>query len=66
MPYPGPPCPQESQYCWLDPAGKKHYRLRTYHLKSLVKYVKQGGILKTHNNMLDTIRDQLYAEKLLK
>lgn len=35
---PGPPCQHEGQYCWQDPEGKKHYKLRTHHLKALVKY----------------------------
>ncbi|EHA21825.1 hypothetical protein ASPNIDRAFT_56474 [Aspergillus niger ATCC 1015] len=59
---PGPPCQHEGQYCWQDPAGKKHYRLRTHHLKSLVKYVEQGGILETHDDVPDNVREQLYAE----
>ena len=42
---PGPPCHHEGQCCWLDPAGKKHYKLRTHHMKALVKYVEQGGTL---------------------
>ncbi|KAL2811012.1 hypothetical protein BDW59DRAFT_179413 [Aspergillus cavernicola] len=39
---PGPPCQHEGQYCWQDPGGKKHYKLRTHHLRTLVKYVEQG------------------------
>lgn len=60
---PGPPCHHEGQYCWLDPAGKKHYKMRTHHMKALVKYVEQGGILETHDDVPDTIRDQLFAEE---
>ncbi|OJJ65598.1 hypothetical protein ASPBRDRAFT_531819 [Aspergillus brasiliensis CBS 101740] len=60
---PGPPCHHDGQYCWLDPVGKKHYRLRTHHMKALVKYVEQGGILESHDDVPDTIRDQLYAEE---
>lgn len=48
---PGPPCQHEGQYCWQDPIGKKHYRLRTHHLKTIVKYVEQGGILDTHDDV---------------
>ncbi|EFW14609.1 conserved hypothetical protein [Coccidioides posadasii str. Silveira] len=60
---PGPPCRQEAQYCWQDSVGKKHYRLRTHHLRSLVRYVEQGGVLETHDDVPDTIREQLYAEE---
>ncbi|KAE8383892.1 hypothetical protein BDV26DRAFT_287305 [Aspergillus bertholletiae] len=59
---PGPPCQHEGQYCWQDPVGKKHYKLRTHHLKALVKYVEQGGIIETHDDIPNYIRDQLYAE----
>lgn len=53
---PGPPCRHEGQYCWQDPEGKRH------HLKTLVKYVEQGGVLETHDDMPDSLREQLYAE----
>lgn len=32
-------------------------------MKALVKYVEQGGILETHDDVPDMIRDQLYAEE---
>lgn len=60
---PGPPCHHEGQYCWLDPVGKKHYKLRTHHMKALVKYVEQGGVIETHDDIPDTVRGQLYAEE---
>ncbi|EED22758.1 conserved hypothetical protein [Talaromyces stipitatus ATCC 10500] len=60
---PGPPCHHEGQYCWQDPIGKKHYRLRTHHLKTLIKYIEQGGIIETHDDIPDSVRDQLYAEE---
>ncbi|KAK2794195.1 hypothetical protein FQN50_009940 [Emmonsiellopsis sp. PD_5] len=60
---PGPPC-NLGQWCWLDPIGKKHYNLKTYHLKSLVKYVQEGhGTLETHDDVPDWIREQLYEEE---
>ncbi|KAJ5737221.1 uncharacterized protein N7483_002346 [Penicillium malachiteum] len=34
---PGPPCRHEGQYCWQDPEGKKHHRLKTHHLKASVR-----------------------------
>jgi hypothetical protein len=61
---PGPPCRLDSQYCWQDPDGKKHYKLRTHHLRKLVKYVeKEGGNIETHDDIPDNIREQLYAEE---
>ena len=36
----GPPC-HLGPHCWRDPVGKKHYRLKTHHLKGLVRYVEQ-------------------------
>lgn len=46
---PGPPCHHEGQYCWQDPVSKKHYRLRTHHLRSLVKFMENDGIINTHS-----------------
>ncbi|KAJ5982083.1 hypothetical protein N7451_012183 [Penicillium sp. IBT 35674x] len=50
-------------YCWLDPMGKKHYRLRTQTLRRLVTYVEKGGVLETHKDVPDEIRDELYMEE---
>ncbi|KAJ5993368.1 hypothetical protein N7451_009092 [Penicillium sp. IBT 35674x] len=60
---PGPPCRHEGQYCWQDPEGKRHHRLQTHHLKVLIKYVEQGGVLETHADVPDSVREQLYAEE---
>jgi hypothetical protein len=38
---PGPPC-NLGPHCWRDPFGKRHYKLRTHHLKVLVELVQQG------------------------
>ncbi|KAJ9482780.1 hypothetical protein PENNAL_c0137G11045 [Penicillium nalgiovense] len=43
-------------YCWLDPKGKKHYRLRTQTLRRLVTYAEKGGILETHRDVPDEIK----------
>lgn len=59
---PGPPCRHEGQYCWQDPVGKRHYKLRTHQLRSLVRYVEKGGTLETHDDIPDSLREQLYAE----
>lgn len=63
---PGPPCRHEGQYCWQDPEGKKHHRLQTHHLKALIKYVEQGGVLETHADVPDSVREQLYNEENLR
>ncbi|OJD09770.1 hypothetical protein AJ78_08938 [Emergomyces pasteurianus Ep9510] len=59
---PGPPCHHEGQYCWQDPVGNKHYRLETYHMKSL-EYVERGGIIETHDDIPDAIRKEIYDEE---
>jgi hypothetical protein len=64
MQCPGSPCDNKDGYCWQDPHGKKHYKLRTHHLKRLVDLVKKGLLeLETHGDIPDEIREQLYAEK---
>lgn len=49
--------------CWLNPVGKKHYGLRTQTLKQLVTHAKKGGVLETHKDVPDEIRDELYMEE---
>lgn len=54
---------------WASGAGrtqweKKHYSLKTHHLTSLVRYVQdEGGVLETHDDVPNWIREQLYAEE---
>jgi hypothetical protein len=59
---PGPPC-DRGPHCWRDPVGKKHYKLRTHQLKCLIRYVEQGGQLRSHSDVPEDIREQLYAEE---
>lgn len=59
---PGPPC-DLGPHCWVDPAGKKHYKLRSHHLTDLVRYVERGNVLQSQDDVPDTIRQQLYAEE---
>jgi hypothetical protein len=59
---PGPPC-NLGPHCWRDPFGKKHYKLRTHHLKALVELVQQGHTLKSHDDVPEDVREQLYAEE---
>lgn len=32
-------------------------------MRTLVKYVEQGGTIETHDDIPDTVRNQLYAEE---
>ena len=59
---PGPPC-NLGTYCWRDNIGKKHYKLKTHHLKSLIRHVEEGGLLQSHDDVPDDLRDQLYREE---
>jgi hypothetical protein len=59
---PRPPC-NLGPYCWRDNVGKKHYKLKTHRLKSLIRHVEQGGTLETHDDIPDDIREQIYAEE---
>ena len=59
---PGPPC-DLGPHCWVDPTGKKHYKLRSHHLTGLVRYVESGNDLRSQDDVPLTIRQQLYAEE---
>jgi hypothetical protein len=59
---PGPPC-NLGPYCWCDPIGKKHYKLLTCHLKSLIKYMDEGNTLQSHDDVPEDIREQLFREQ---
>ncbi|KAM0310605.1 hypothetical protein ACHAO8_007971 [Botrytis cinerea] len=59
---PGPPC-HLGPHCWRDPVGKKHYKFKTHHLKTLIRYVKQGHESQKHEDVPEDIREQLYAEE---
>ena len=50
-------------HCWVDPVGKKHYKLRSIHLKSLIDYVAKGHVLEGHDDVPKYVREQLYAEE---
>jgi hypothetical protein len=43
--------------------NKKHYRLRTYHLRSLIQYVENDSVIDTHDDVPKTIQEQLRAEE---
>ncbi|KAK5309506.1 hypothetical protein LTR93_012213 [Exophiala xenobiotica] len=59
---PGPPC-HLGPHCWIDPAGKKHYRLLSHHLRDLIRYVEQGHQLQSQDDVPLAVRQQLYAEE---
>ena len=59
---PGPPC-SLGPHCWRDPFGKKHYRLRTHHLKTLIELVQNGYVLNSQEDVPEDVRGQLYAEE---
>lgn len=50
-------------YCWVDPMGKKHYQLKTHHLKRLVTHVEKGGVLDGHKDVPETVCEELYMEE---
>lgn len=50
----GLPCQHEGQYCWQDQWGKSVTNSGHTILKTIVKYVEQGGILDTHDDVLTT------------
>lgn len=52
---PGPPC-SLGLHCWRDPFGKKHYRLRTYHLKTLIELVQNGYVLNSYDDVPEDVR----------
>ncbi|CAI7595764.1 unnamed protein product [Penicillium palitans] len=43
--------------------GKKHYQLKTYYIRRLVTYVEKGGLLESHKDVPEAIREELYIEE---
>lgn len=60
---PGPPCRHDGQYYRQGPESKRQHRSKTHHLKALVKYVEREGVLDTHDDVPDSLREQLHAEE---
>ncbi|KAI1833425.1 hypothetical protein DTO013E5_8435 [Penicillium roqueforti] len=60
-------CPSPSchlgPHCWQDPHGKKHYQLRTHHLKRLIAYIEGGGILECQDDVPDAVHEELFLEE---
>lgn len=64
MRFSGSPCKNKEGYCWQDPVGKRHYKIRTHHLKRLVEMVKKNHLdLEPHDDVPNEIRQRLYAEE---
>ncbi|KAH1972669.1 hypothetical protein KXV92_005592 [Aspergillus fumigatus] len=57
-----PSCSDFGQWCWQDPKGRKHYRLRKPHLVKLTAHVDNGGKLDSHDDVPEDIRQALYLE----
>ena len=55
-------CSDFGQWCWQDPRGRKHYRLRKPHLVKLTAHVDKGGRLDSHDDVPEDIRQALYLE----
>ncbi|ENH71184.1 hypothetical protein FOC1_g10001427 [Fusarium oxysporum f. sp. cubense race 1] len=58
----GSPCGL-GPHCWVDTIGKKHYKLKTHHLRALIEYVRLGNTVESHDDVLPDICDLLYAEE---
>lgn len=59
---PGPPCVLEP-YCWHDSRTNKRYKLKTHHLRVLVRHFQRGQPLETHDDVPDELRQQIYLEE---
>ncbi|KAK1509297.1 hypothetical protein CABS01_16851 [Colletotrichum abscissum] len=62
MQCPGSPC-DLGPHCWRDGVWKRHYKLKCHHLRALVRYVDQPGVLVNRNDVPDNVRNQLHAEE---
>lgn len=54
---------QHGPHCWVDPMGKKHYPIKAHHIKRLISHVEEGGILESHKDVPEAVRDELYREE---
>lgn len=48
-------------YCWVDPHGKKHYKISGLLVESLVEYIETGNTVQSHEDVPEYIRRELYA-----
>ncbi|KAK5069390.1 hypothetical protein LTR51_008640 [Lithohypha guttulata] len=59
---PGPPCTLEP-YCWQDSRTNKRYKLKSHHLRVLIRHYQDGRPLETHDDVPDELRQQIYLEE---
>ncbi|KAJ5675345.1 hypothetical protein N7462_008242 [Penicillium macrosclerotiorum] len=50
-------------HCWRDPISKKHIKLTVQNLRALVRYAEEGGLLKSHDDVPESIREKLYIQE---
>jgi hypothetical protein len=53
-------------YCWQDSVKQKHFPIGTFELMDLVEYTQKEGMLKSHDDVPDSFRAQLYAAEAQK
>ncbi|KAJ5917545.1 hypothetical protein N7466_011099 [Penicillium verhagenii] len=60
-------CPSSSchlgPHCWQNPHGKKHYTLRSHHLKRLIAFVEKGNTLQSHEDVPEVFHEELFMEE---
>ncbi|KAG5654824.1 hypothetical protein KAF25_000231 [Fusarium avenaceum] len=58
----GVPCVNAGFYCWRDPVSKKHFKLDSSLLNKLVDYAEEGGLLRNHDHVPETIRERIFRQ----
>lgn len=60
---PGPPNCDIGPYCWYDSTTRRRYKLKTHHLRALVRHIERRQSFQSHDDMPDDLRRQIYAEE---
>ncbi|KAH7239942.1 uncharacterized protein BKA55DRAFT_542541 [Fusarium redolens] len=60
--YTGVPCVNAGFYCWRDLVSKKHFKLDSGLLNKLVDYAEEGGLLRNHDHVPETIRERIFRQ----
>lgn len=55
-------CPLGSDWCWVNPSDKRHYKLTSRFLTRLCDYVEDGGELGSHDDVPEDIQKDLIAQ----
>lgn len=58
---PGPPCDLKP-WCWFDSRKNKRFELKAHHLRTLVRHKQSDQSLDTHDQIPETLREQIYRE----